>query len=72
MTNRRNVTDESMAHSSEFEPSGAVKDLNAYATKYREQVLMGLQGDLHCRKLHPSYKLLNMACTLEGEQTSLC
>lgn len=60
------------AHSSEFEPSGAVKELYVYAAKYREQVLMGLEGDLHCRKLHLSHKLLNVACTLEGEQTSMC
>ncbi|XP_037578148.1 plexin-B isoform X1 [Dermacentor silvarum] len=62
----------SLAHSSEFEPSGAVKELYVYAAKYREQVLMGLEGDLHCRKLHLSHKLLNVACTLEGEQTSMC
>lgn len=62
----------SLAHSSEFETSGAVKELYVYAAKYREQVLMGLEGDLHCRKLHLSHKLLNVACTLEGEQTSMC
>lgn len=36
------------------------------------QVLSGLEGDLHCRKLHLSHKLVNVACTLEGEQTSVC
>ncbi|EEC14243.1 plexin B, putative [Ixodes scapularis] len=62
----------SLAHSSEFEPSGAVKELYVYAAKYREQVLTGLENDMHCRNLHFSHKLLNVACTLEGEQTSMC
>ncbi|KAG0427984.1 hypothetical protein HPB47_025004 [Ixodes persulcatus] len=62
----------SLAHSSEFEPSGAVKELYVYAAKYREQVLTGLENDMQCRNLHFSHKLLNVACTLEGEQTSMC
>ncbi|XP_064473748.1 plexin-B-like isoform X2 [Ornithodoros turicata] len=62
----------SLAHSTEFEPSGAVKELYVYAAKYKDQVLNGLETDPYCRKLHLSHKLHNVACTLEGEQTSVC
>lgn len=62
----------SLAHAMEFEPSGAVKELYVYAAKYKDQILGGLDTDPYCRKLHLSHKLHNVACTLEGEQTSVC
>nr|CAD7400762.1 unnamed protein product [Timema poppensis] len=35
-------------------------------------VLDAMNNDLHCKKMHLAHKLENVACTLEGEETSTC
>nr|CAD7429269.1 unnamed protein product [Timema monikensis] len=36
------------------------------------EVLDAMNNDLHCKKMHLAHKLENVACTLEGEETSTC
>lgn len=36
------------------------------------QILEALETDTGCRKLHLAHRLENVACTLEGEETSAC
>ena len=36
------------------------------------QILDALDIDPHCKKMHLAHKLENVACTLEGEETSTC
>lgn len=36
------------------------------------QILEALETDAGCRKLHLAHRLENVACTLEGEETSAC
>ncbi|KAF2885610.1 hypothetical protein ILUMI_20552 [Ignelater luminosus] len=56
----------------EFDTVAALKELYIYVTKYREQILDALNGDGNCRRLHLAQRLENVACTLEGEETSAC
>ncbi|XP_034935883.1 plexin-B [Chelonus insularis] len=62
----------SAAHGNEFDVVAALKDLYIYVNKYYEQILEALELDAGCRKLHLAHKLENVACTLEGEETSAC
>lgn len=36
------------------------------------QIMDTLNTDLNCRRLTLSHRLENVACTLEGEETSAC
>lgn len=36
------------------------------------QILDALDIEPHCKKMHLAHKLENVACTLEGEETSTC
>lgn len=56
----------------EFDTVAALKELYIYVTKYREQILDALNTDGNCRRLHLAQRLENVACTLEGEETSAC
>lgn len=31
-----------------------------------------LEMDVNCKKMHLAHKLKNVACTLEGDETSAC
>lgn len=39
---------------------------------FRLQILESLDLDPYCKGTHLSHKLENVACTLEGEETSAC
>ncbi|XP_063219217.1 plexin-B isoform X2 [Bacillus rossius redtenbacheri] len=56
----------------EFDTISALKELYIYVTKYSEQILDALDCDTYCKKMHLAHKLENVACTLEGEETSTC
>lgn len=56
----------------EFDTISALKELYIYVNKYREQIILGLEMDPLCNKMHLSHKLDNVACTMEGEPTSVC
>ncbi|XP_033220264.1 plexin-B [Belonocnema kinseyi] len=62
----------SAAHANEFDVIAALKELYIYVSKYYEQILEALETDAGCRKLHLAHRLENVACTLEGEETSAC
>lgn len=36
------------------------------------QIFDSLETDPYCKKMHLAHKLENVACTLEGEETSTC
>ena len=36
------------------------------------QILEALEMDPYCKKMHLAHRLDNVACTLEGEETSMC
>lgn len=62
----------SASHANEFDVIAALKELYIYVSKYYEQILEALETDAGCRKLHLAHRLENVACTLEGEETSAC
>uniref|UniRef100_A0A1B6KM61 Plexin cytoplasmic RasGAP domain-containing protein n=1 Tax=Graphocephala atropunctata TaxID=36148 RepID=A0A1B6KM61_9HEMI len=62
----------SISQSGHFHTISALKELYIYVTKYSEQILECLDNDPYCKKLHLAHKLENVACTLEGEETSTC
>ncbi|XP_046682902.1 plexin-B isoform X1 [Homalodisca vitripennis] len=62
----------SVSQSGHFHTISALKELYIYVTKYSEQILECLDNDPYCKKLHLAHKLENVACTLEGEETSTC
>lgn len=51
----------------EFDTLSALKELYIYVSKYREQIILGLEN-----KMHLAHKLDNIACTMEGDPTSIC
>ncbi|XP_063990960.1 plexin-B [Diachasmimorpha longicaudata] len=60
------------SHANEFDVIAALKELYIYVSKYYEQILEALESDAGCRQLHLAHKLENVACTIEGEETSAC
>ncbi|XP_047364074.1 plexin-B [Vespa velutina] len=62
----------SASHANEFDVIVALRELYIYVSKYYEQILEALETDAGCRKLHLAHKLENVACTLQGEETSAC
>ncbi|XP_075218769.1 plexin B isoform X1 [Lycorma delicatula] len=62
----------SLSQAGHFHSVSALKELYIYVTKYSEQILESLETDPLCKKLHLAHKLENVACTLEGEETSTC
>ncbi|XP_030379385.1 plexin-B [Scaptodrosophila lebanonensis] len=62
----------SVQQTEEFDTISALKELYIYITKYREQIMDALQSDINCKKMNLSLKLQNVACTLDGEDTSKC
>ncbi|XP_061706998.1 plexin-B [Cydia pomonella] len=56
----------------EFDTLSALKELYIYVSKYREQIILGLEMDPLCNKMHLAHKLDNVACTMEGDPTSIC
>ncbi|KAG8189829.1 hypothetical protein JTE90_026130 [Oedothorax gibbosus] len=62
----------SMSHNGEFDICSALRELYVYAAKYNDQVLEALDMDPYCQKMHLAEKLETVACTLEGEETSVC
>lgn len=62
----------SISQAGHFHTVSALKELYIYVTKYSEQILECLEADPYCKKLHLAHKLENVACTLEGEETSTC
>ncbi|GFY46216.1 hypothetical protein TNIN_212321 [Trichonephila inaurata madagascariensis] len=62
----------SMSHNGEFDITSALRELYVYAAKYNDQVLEALDTDPYCQKMHLAEKLETVACTLEGEETSVC
>ncbi|XP_039297179.1 plexin-B-like isoform X1 [Nilaparvata lugens] len=55
-----------------FHSVSALKELYIYVNKYSQQIVESLESDPICQKLHLAHKLENVACTLEGEETSTC
>ncbi|GBP38091.1 Plexin-B [Eumeta japonica] len=55
----------------EFDTLSALKELYIYVSKYREQIILGLEMDTICNNMHLAHKLKNVACTMEGEP-SIC
>jgi plexin A len=62
----------SVSQIGEFDTVSALKELYIYVTKYSDQILDALDIEPHCKKMHLAHKLENVACTLEGEETSTC
>lgn len=62
----------SLSHIGELDTPNALRELYVYAAKYSEQVLEALELDPYCQKMHLAHKLETVACTLEGEETSVC
>ncbi|XP_014222817.2 plexin-B isoform X2 [Trichogramma pretiosum] len=62
----------SASHANEFDVIAALKELYIYVGKYYGTILEVLETDPTCRKLHLAHRLENVACTLEGEETSAC
>ncbi|KAM8702809.1 hypothetical protein ACLKA7_005158 [Drosophila subpalustris] len=62
----------SVQQNEEFDTISALKELYIYITKYREQIMDALDSDPNCKKMYLSRKLENVACTLDGEDTSNC
>ncbi|XP_014213293.1 plexin-B [Copidosoma floridanum] len=62
----------SSSHANEFDVIAALKELYIYVSKYYGEILETLETDPACRKLHLAHRLENVACTLEGEETSAC
>lgn len=81
ISNLSQITDQEMSTSmqqlsvqqvNEFDTISALKELYIYVNKYREQIIVALEMDPHCSKMHLAHKLDTVACTLEGEPTSVC
>ncbi|CAF4870399.1 unnamed protein product [Pieris macdunnoughi] len=51
----------------EFDTLSALKELYIYVSKYREPIVLGLEN-----KMHLAHKLDNIACTMEGDPSSIC
>ncbi|GBP36830.1 Plexin-B [Eumeta japonica] len=49
----------------EFDTLSALKELYIYVSKYREQIILGLEMDTICNNMHLAHKLKNVACTME-------
>ncbi|XP_059469642.1 plexin-B isoform X3 [Neocloeon triangulifer] len=62
----------SVSQIGEFDVVSALKELYIYVNKYSEQIFDALETDPYCKKMHLAHKLENVACTLEGEETSTC
>ncbi|CAH0774149.1 unnamed protein product [Bemisia tabaci] len=62
----------SCMQSSSFHTVSALKELYIYVSKYSDQIFESLEADTYCSKMHLAHKLENVACTLEGEETSAC
>lgn len=62
----------SMLHIGEFDTVAALKELYIYVTKYRDPLLENLEEETYCRKLQLAQRLNNVACIMEGEETSAC
>ncbi|XP_058804816.1 LOW QUALITY PROTEIN: plexin-B [Phymastichus coffea] len=62
----------SASHANEFDVIAALKELYIYVGKYYGEILEALETDPGCCKLHLANRLENVACTLEGEETSAC
>ncbi|XP_016844903.1 plexin-B [Nasonia vitripennis] len=62
----------SASHANEFDVIAALKELYIYVSKYYGEILEALETDPGCCKLHLAHRLENVACTLEGEETSAC
>lgn len=81
VSNLPQITDQEMSTSmqqlsvhqvNEFDTISALKELYIYVNKYREPIIIALELDPHCSKMHLAHKLETVACTLEGEPTSVC
>ena len=62
----------SMSHIGEFDTVAALKELYIYVNKYRVQLFENLEEENYCRKLQLAQRLANVACVMEGEETSAC
>lgn len=62
----------SMLHIGEFDTVAALKELYIYVNKYRVQLFENLEEENYCRKLQLAQRLANVACVMEGEETSAC
>ncbi|UYV78867.1 plexB [Cordylochernes scorpioides] len=62
----------SLAHAGEFDTVSALRDLYVYAAKYSEALRESLDIDPYCQRLLLSARLDTVACTLQGEETSVC
>ncbi|CAG7724457.1 unnamed protein product [Allacma fusca] len=62
----------SMAHLAHFDHAAALKELYIYVSQYNTQILEALEMEPYCKKMHLAHRLDNVACTLEGEETSMC
>ncbi|XP_013784511.1 plexin-B-like [Limulus polyphemus] len=62
----------SLAHKGEIEMTNVLKELYGYVIKYRDQIFEALVTDPKCQNYHLSDKLETVACTLGGEETSVC
>ena len=49
-----------------------IADVFLFVFHVNFQILEALESDAGCRKLHLAHRLENVACTLEGEETSAC
>lgn len=62
----------STSQTEEFDIIAALKELYIYVSRYSGQIIQALETDPICKKMHLAHKLENVACTLEGEETSTC
>ncbi|KAK6619958.1 hypothetical protein RUM44_006358 [Polyplax serrata] len=62
----------SVSQAGEFDVIAALKELYIYVARYNVQIIEALEADPACKKMHLAHKLENVACTLEGEETSTC
>ncbi|XP_022245711.1 plexin-B-like [Limulus polyphemus] len=62
----------SSAHTGEFDTLVALKELYVYAAKYSAEFQEALEDDPCCQRSHLAHKFDTVACTLEGEETSVC
>ncbi|XP_076363054.1 plexin-B-like isoform X2 [Tachypleus tridentatus] len=62
----------SLAHMGEFDTLIALKELYVYAAKYNDEFQQALEDDPCCQRSHLAHKFETVACTLEGEETSVC
>jgi len=67
-----NMQQLSMQHIGEFDTVAALKELYIYVNKYREPLFENLEEENYCRKLQLAQRLANVACVMEGEETSTC